>query len=319
MDTRKLRYLVAIAEEGSMSAAAQRLNVAQPSLSQHVMALERDLGVELMVRTSRGISLTQAGDLLVERARDILRQLEEARVAVSQCGAVPKGPVSMGLPPSISMVLAVPLSETIRVELPEVKLQAVEGMSGFIKGWLDNQTVEMGFVYDLDGLRFMRVHHLLDEHLSLLSAPDTWPLSSPPGEPVTLAQVQALELILPSQRHGLRVMVEKIARAHNCTLNVVLELDAMTQIKELVARGSGYTILSPAAANDSLARGDLVHSTIIEPRLTRPVYLVRRSGGHVSPACREVERLTVEVTRDLVARGIWEGTMAAARVNPVEA
>ena len=61
MDVKQLRYFIAIAEEGSLSAAAQRVNVAQPSLSQHVLTLERNLGVNLLERSPRGVSLTQPG------------------------------------------------------------------------------------------------------------------------------------------------------------------------------------------------------------------------------------------------------------------
>ena len=80
----------------------------------------------------------------------------------------------------------------------------------------------------------------------------------------------------------------------------------MTQIKELVTRGSGYTILS-SAATFGTTRGELVSSPIVEPTLIRPIYLVRTPSRPQSHACREVERITVSVVEDLVRRGIWKG------------
>ncbi len=118
------------------------------------------------------------------------------------------------------------------------------------------------------------------------------------------------ELILPSLGHGLRRMLAQAANAAGVTLDVVIEMDAMTQIKELVARGSGYTILSPAAAHDFEQRGELVKSPIAGPLMTRPVYLVTNPARVMTNACRAIECCTREVTVDLVRRGIWEGRLA---------
>ena len=107
----------------------------------------------------------------------------------------------------------------------------------------------------------------------------------------------------------MRKTIEKHARACGITLNVVIEMDAMTQIKELVARGSGHTIFAPAAAYDFVARGELVKAPITDPDMSRPVYLVHSTARPMTRACRSVQRLTLEVARDLVRRGIWEGRL----------
>ena len=309
MDIRHLRYFIAISEERSLSAASHRLGVAQPSLSQHVINLEEELGVVLIVRSPRGILLTEEGNKLVEHAREICRSMDRCVADMREQGGMIRGTVAFGLPPSISMVLSVPLAETVRIELPEVRLRAIESMSGFIRSWIADQSVDIGFLYDIDPKDHFRVTHILDEQLCFFAAPDNWPLTTPPGAPVMLADLARLDLILPSPSHGLRKTIEKYARAQGIDLNVVIEMDAMTQIKELVARGSGHTIFSPAAAHDFVARGELVKSTITGPDISRPVYLVTNPEKAATNACRAVERLTLEVTRDLVRRGIWEGKL----------
>ena len=82
-------------------------------------------------------------------------------------------------------------------------------------------------------------------------------------------------------------------------------MDALGQIRTLVARGSGCTILAPAAANDAVERGELAMAPIVEPRLIRPVYLVRNPAKPLTRASAELERITLEVVRDLIGRGIW--------------
>lgn len=305
MDVRQLRYFIAIAEAGSISAAAERLHVAQPSLSQQILRLERQLGVALLVRSSRGVAPTEAGRILLAHARDLSRGLERAAEEVRQAGTVPQGTVSFGLPSSVSMVLSVPLAETVRHELPKVRLRAIEAMSGFIQEWLLDESIDLGILYDVRSVRHLSHIPLMSEELRFFSAPDAWPFDSPPGSPVTLAALAGVELVLPSRSHGLRAMIDAHARALGVALDVVLEMDALSQIKTLVGRGSGYTILAPAAAVDRVERGELIMAPIVEPALVRSVYLVRNPAKPVTQASRAVEAATLEVIRDLVGRGIW--------------
>ena len=312
MDIRQIRYFVAIAEEGSLSAAAQRVNVAQPSLSQHIIAAEKELGVKLFERSPRGVTLTQSGEILLSHAREILQALDTAMAAVRSSGNEPQGEVTFGLPSSIAMVLSVPLAETVRLELPKVKLRVVDAMSGFIKTWLEDQSIDMGMLYDLGSVRHLSHQQLMTEELNFFSAPDSWPFDSEPGSPVPLSEIAEEELVLPSPHHGLRVMIDRFARAQGVTLNVATEMDGLGQIKTLVARGSGYTILAPAAAIDFVERGDLIMAPIIEPQMVRPVYMVRNPSKPMTLACQEVQRITMEVIRDLKERGLWKSVETEA-------
>jgi LysR family nitrogen assimilation transcriptional regulator len=308
MDIKQLKYFVAIAEEGSLSAASARLHVAQPSLSQHVIKIEEELGVQLLNRSPRGIVLTQSGQILLKHAREICQSMETCRIAVRESGGVPHGSVSIGLPSSVSMVLSVPLAETVLVDLPKVKLRAIEAMSGFIKTWVEDQTIELAFLYEVDDLKNCHVQRLMTEDLHFFAASDNWPLETPPGTPIELVDLVPLDLILPSQHHGLRQRIERCARELHEHLNVIIEMDSLAQIKELVTRGSGFTILAPAAAYDSVQRGELVSSRILDPHMSRPIYLVRNQAKPMTAACKAVERITLDVVHDLVKRKIWNAT-----------
>ncbi|MCA8881649.1 MAG: LysR family transcriptional regulator [Rhodobacteraceae bacterium] len=306
MDIKQLRYFIAIAEEGSLSAAAQRVNVAQPSLSQHVLSLENELGVKLLERSTRGVALTQSGRILLSHAAEITRALDAAVEAVRQSGAEPVGDVTFGLPSSVSMVLSVPLAETVRIELPKVRLRAIEAMSGFIQTWLEDQSIDMGFLYDVSSVRHLSHRQLMTEELCFFSAPDAWPFQDPPGSAVRLADLAPLDLVLPSRHHGLRTMIDRYTRSRAIRLTIATEMDALSQIKTMVSRGSGYTILAPAAAIDFVERGELLMAPIVEPRMVRPVYFVRNPAKPTTRASQELERITVEVVQDLVRRGIWQ-------------
>ena len=150
MDIRHLKYFIAISEERSLSAASRRLGVAQPSLSQHVIKLEDELGLPLITRSAQGIQLTDEGRLLLRHAREICGSLATCLAEMKETGGAVRGRVAFGMPPSVSMVMSVPLAETVRIEFPDVRLQAIEAMSGFIRNWIGDQTVDIGFLYDID-------------------------------------------------------------------------------------------------------------------------------------------------------------------------
>src|SRR5689334_4719204 len=105
MELRQLRSILVIAETGSLNAAARRLRVAQPALSRQIRLLESELGTALFVRHARGMALTEAGELLVERSRRGLREIDQARSDVSALAGQVTGQVAIGLLPSVSELI----------------------------------------------------------------------------------------------------------------------------------------------------------------------------------------------------------------------
>jgi LysR family nitrogen assimilation transcriptional regulator len=303
MDIRQLRCFLATVEEGSLSAAALRLQLAQPSLSQQVAKLEEELGVQLLVRTPRGVTPTDSGQALANHARAILEALSLAEQDVRHFSGEPQGVVSVGLPSSLSMVLSVPLAETVRHDYPKISLRLVEAMSGDIRSWLGENAIDLGFLYDVQQLRDLASRPLFEEQLFLVAAPDNWSAST--DQAVSLSEAAKLPLVLPSRRHGLREMIERHARSKNVSLNVVLEIDALTQIKALVARASAYTILAHAAVIDEVERGNLILVPVVDPEMIRIVSLVRNPNRVVTRASLEVEKLVTMLIRELMQRRRW--------------
>jgi LysR family transcriptional regulator, hydrogen peroxide-inducible genes activator len=126
MEFHQLRYVCAIAETGSFSRAAERCQVAQPSLSQQVLKLEEDLGAKLFDRLGRSVRLTEAGRAFLPHARSILSQMETARSSVADKCADVRGSVAVGVIPTIAPYLMPRYTTAFAKKYPEAKLRIVE-------------------------------------------------------------------------------------------------------------------------------------------------------------------------------------------------
>ncbi len=213
MDLRQLRYFIAIVEQGSFSRAAETLSIAQPALSLHVRNMEAELGTALLFRTPQGVIATDAGKVLLHHARIVIGQISIAQEEIKNQQTEPRGEVSLGLPGTISQILSVPLIIELRKRFPKVKLRIAEAMSGFVLDWMRNDQVDLAVVYVPVSEKSVTSSPVLTEELWLLG---------PPGQSLDASSDRAnfdmiaqLPLILPSTNHGLRILLEKEARARS--------------------------------------------------------------------------------------------------------
>ncbi len=314
---KQLAYFLTLAENGSISAAANALNMAQPSLSENIAKLERQLEVQLVIRGSRGIQMTEAGMMLAERGRVIVASVDTLISELRLLSGEPRGPVSVGFPPSLSILLSVPLLETINSEFKAIRLHIAEAMSGDILDWLDTDRIDVGCVYEISDSSPYSFEPLLTEELFLVTAPDNWPDTFGSDgvalKPVPATQLQKLPLVLTSPTHGARKLQEKFARAGGFGLNVVAAIDSLPHIVEMVSRASAYSILSHGAVIKEVAAGRIGLVRIAEPTIRRTAYMVRKRSKAVSRASAVVESTIFSIIRELVARYDIQATLPSKK------
>ena len=175
MNLRQLQYFVEVGEVQSITKAAARLNLAQPALTRHMRTLEGDLGVQLLTRSGRGIALTNAGALFLDRIKGILRDLERARVEAETASRSPGGQIGLGLPASISRALTRAVVQRFKAQLPKMQVRVIDGWSGFIVEWLllGRLDVVVGSVHSLlrseeRAMTVRMVTALANPHLDIL-------------------------------------------------------------------------------------------------------------------------------------------------------
>lgn len=150
MDLRQLTALVTVAEVGSVTKAAQLLHLVQPAVTRQIRSLEEEVGVPLFDRTRQGMTLTPAGELLVERARRALHELALARTEIRPSGGGVTGIVRVGLLESALDVLAEPLATAVARRHPGIELRLLTAYSGYLRDWLDSGDIDMSLLYNLD-------------------------------------------------------------------------------------------------------------------------------------------------------------------------
>nr|WP_141914223.1 MULTISPECIES: LysR substrate-binding domain-containing protein [unclassified Herbaspirillum] len=294
MDVRQLRYFVAVVEAGSLSKAALKLAISQPSLSQQIVEMEGDMGLPLLLRSWSGVRPTEAGLSMYRHAKTILGQVEQMRAEVRRGEYELSGPVAIGLPTSVATVIAVPLFDRMRSRYPGIELQIIESMSGSLSELLANGRLDMAILFRETETRGISVIPLFNELLSVHGA--AW-IGDPMARSLPLSMLSGVPLVLPGKSNGLRLLVERTFAAERLELNVVADIDSLPTMLSLARRGSVATILSGFITIGS--HGELPARYLVEPTLERSVALCRLNSVPQTAASRAVQDCIQAIVADL--------------------
>ncbi|MFM8610169.1 MAG: LysR substrate-binding domain-containing protein [Burkholderiaceae bacterium] len=287
MDLRQLEYFVRVAELGSFTRAAIELGVAQPALSRQVRQLEVELRQNLLVRNGRGAVPTEAGQLLLEHGRGILHQVAVAREELGATRGALAGRVSIGLPPSLSRLITVPLTQAFRAQLPGALLTLTEGFSLQMYEALRVGKIDMAVLYNPERSSELEAQLLHEEELVLIShsaassavtraarkaaAPD----AQLPD--VRLRDVASLPLILPSRPNAFRLLVESQLRTLGHAPQIAMEVDGLNAILNLVQDGLGHAVLPRYTLSNFDSPHPFSVRRIRSPRILSQLMLARSS------------------------------------------
>jgi LysR family nitrogen assimilation transcriptional regulator len=312
MELRQLRYFVAIVDHGSLSRAALVLHVAQPALTQQLRQLEEELGTQLLHRSAQGVLSTDAGKVFYEHAQAILKQVADAKSAVTQSAERPSGSVTLGLPHSISGALALPLLEAARAQYPEITLQLTEELTGNLAEQLKSGRVNLAVLLDDGQLTPFACLPLVEEEMRFICRADAEFARGEGG--LTLARALQATLILPGLQHGVRPRIESVARAAGLTVGAgsVIEINSIAILKSAILAGMGATILPVAPLLAELERGTMRSHPIYDPAISRTVVLCTSRNIPLTNAAAAVSRLVEQVATRLCADGTWPGATLLA-------
>jgi LysR family nitrogen assimilation transcriptional regulator len=261
-----------VIEAGNITRASEQLLVAQPALGLQIRLLERDLGVALLVRHSRGVAATAAGRLLYERATGIVQSVEETRRAVMALGASHCETVVLGLTPSIMNQVGPDLLIDARDQAPNVFISLVEEMSFALVEALERGEVDLALAYEVPERQSLYRRPLLAEEVLFVTAP-----GGPAAATIAFAQALRHDLVLAGERDPVRRIVQMEAERRALPIKVSFEAQSISVMKSVVARGHAASFMPYGSAIDELRNGTLVARRLTDPSIRRTLYMVRPS------------------------------------------
>ncbi|WP_302846939.1 LysR family transcriptional regulator [Arthrobacter sp. cf158] len=302
VEMRQLQALLAVADTGSVTKAAELLHIVQPAVTRQIHNLEAELGTSLFDRSRSGMRLTEIGAQVVERARRALNELDRAREEARTSGAGLHGIVTVGLLASTASLLAVPLVSAVTERHPGVRLRVVTGYGGHLSRWLEAGDVDVALTYNQPPATGLDVKPLLEEALWAVAPPAA---ATVRPEGVDLSELLLQSLVMPSAPHAIRSLVESAAARLNVPLDIAVETNDAGVQKQLVQSGLGWTVLPGIMVADEAAGGVLNSSPIVNPEIPRKIVLVRPSGTRAPGAGRMVADLLEDVVLTRIASGKW--------------
>lgn len=307
MDLRQLRSLVHISDCGSLSRAAEILRTSQPSLSLQIKNLEAELGVELLSRHARGVTLTELGRLFCEHARTILKDVQRAKETIATQAKSPIGRVSVGLPTSACRGVSSQLMRTVAKNYPNVALHIVEAMSGTLDEWIQLGRLDVALLYDHKAFPNVAWTEMMVEDLMLIAGRNNPVLRR---NSVPFRELEHLPIVLPGHTHVIRNVVERLAAREGITPNVVIDSDSLTAISQLVRAGY-MTVMPHFAMVDEIERGEMGAVSIVDPTPSWRLSVVVSQRTINARSSEVVATTLAEVIQEMVETGLWRARLRA--------
>ena len=239
MDIRVLRYFLAVAREQSFSTAAERLFLSQPTLSRQLKELEDELGKTLLVRSNKGVTLTEEGMILRKRAEEIVELMEKTEQEVRQSNDGVSGTVYIGAGETYAIKLIADTAHHLKADYPDIHYSFFSGNGTNVMEKLERGLMDFGLIFgNIDRTKYEAIEIPLHDTWGILMRRDE-PLAQKSS--VTIADVSGLDLIIPRQPNHSTMLSEMIAEQAP-DANIVAEYNLIYNASVMVNEGIGSAI-----------------------------------------------------------------------------
>ena len=267
MDINQLEVLVAVAKEKSFSRAAETLNRTQPAVSQAIRRLEQEIGERLFDRSSKDGTLTMAGELLLDYARQMLNLRESAHTAIRE------------------------MRDEYRKLYPYIKVEVQRGVASRIPKEVAAREAELGVVSFKPPDGSIKSLSVATDELALFVAP-SHPLATKSS--VSIRELGVETFIAHNAPSPYRQMVIEAFEKHQTKLNIAVELPSLEAIKRLVEQGVGAALLPRLSTESEIRNRQLVAVPVKELRLERKLHIIYRKNSVLSHAAKAFLKLAKE-------------------------
>jgi DNA-binding transcriptional LysR family regulator len=305
MDIRQLRYFKTIAELGSLTKAAEQLRISQPALTRQIQSLERDMGVDLFFRHSRGLELTSAGALLLQRAERVMAELDLIRRDV----AAPKeiiSPLRIGIATGAAQQLVGAMVSELRRRSGTAEIYISELGVSRLLAELREGALDLAITHHARAAHGCYSAPIITETLMLISSPDSWL-----GEEIDAEELLDLPLVTVGSRDNLHQFISSMFASRRRNFCPALEVSGYDALKSLLKSGGLYGFLSENAVCDEIRRGELAATRIANLNSELRLDVVSRRDFRTCNTMRFLVATARRKARELVHSHHWKGELAS--------
>ena len=277
---RQLNSLIAVYEEGSFTAASERENATQSGISQHISAIEKELGINLFTRNSNGVIPTTICHGFYKKSVEAIRTLKTAEQEAMNAGKGLSGKVNAGLMPTFTRAALAPVLKSISTTHPNIEISIVESYSGSLTDMVKAGELDFALVPVMTGTQGIKYSNLVRDREVLVSSPS---FGNNQGEEISLKNLAPLKIVLPTKANIRRIKLEDYFTAHSIEIANIMEMDSMIGTLELVGSTDWVTIL-PYLICVPDTHSNLRHiNPICEPNIYSDFVIIEPIGRSLTP------------------------------------
>ncbi|HEV2883768.1 MAG TPA: LysR family transcriptional regulator [Pyrinomonadaceae bacterium] len=290
MELRQLRAFVAIAELGTFTAGAHRVHVTQAAISMQIRQLENELGARLFVRAPRRVMLTEAGEQLLQRARQILRDHDAAIDEIAELAGAERGRLRVGTASAMVTTDVLPkLLKEVRKRHSGAEITVASGTSEALVQQILAGELDIAFVSLPVEARGINTERLSQDQLVAIASPRHRFAKQRTISAYTLA---GEKLILGERGGNTRRLIDQFFAQAGVTLQVSMELSRQAAIRRMVEEDMGVGIVPLQSVVDEVERGKLIRWWIEGAQINWELGIARLTGGYESPIAQTFVRLS---------------------------
>lgn len=277
LENYRVQVFRAVAELASFRRAAEQLHLSQPSVSQHVQLLEDELGVRLLDRTSTGVVITPAGELLLNFARRASRLSQQTLAALARLEGQPGGQLKLAASTTVAQYLLPKILGSFLKDNPRIELSVKSGNTDQVSAWVLSSEVQLGMIEGPPANKELTVEPFMDDRLALIVPRDhRWA-----GKRMGIGALTTVPLLMREAGSGTRRVTEQALRRAGLRLNqltIAMELDSTEAIVSGVEAGLGVGFVSEIAIRKELRLGTLATAELAGLEIRRSFALIRARG-----------------------------------------
>ena len=277
---RQLNSLIAVYEEGSFTAASERENATQSGISQHISAIEKELGINLFTRNSNGVIPTTICHGFYKKSVEAIRTLKTAEQEAMNAGKGLSGRVNAGLMPTFTRAALAPVLKSISTTHPNIEISIVESYSGSLTDMVKAGELDFALVPVMTGTQGIKYSNLVRDREVLVSSPS---FGNNQGEEISLKNLAPLKIVLPTKANIRRIKLEDYFTAHSIEIANIMEMDSMIGTLELVGSTDWVTILPYLICVPDTHSNLRYINPICEPNIYSDFVIIEPIGRSLTP------------------------------------